>query len=361
MILQKVFSYDELSEKVHAHDGRVFFLSGKTFELANIKEKLGLEDASYARFSGFSENPSLDDLVLALKVFRESNASLIVALGGGTAIDLAKLVKYYACTELDGDEVEPPLPEKSESVELIAIPSTFGTGSESTHFAVLYIKGKKFSVADSSMLPTGYLLDCQLALTLPRTVKGSACLDALCQAIESYWSVSASASSKELAGSAISMIIDNFREYLEGDIEASKQIAIAANLAGQAINITKTTAAHALSYALTSFYGVPHGHAVALCIKNMFNANMSKAKENRFDECCATMEEIYTLLNVHDGNEASQLIYDYMYISGLFPNLSDYRVLSDKEVNKIVNSVNLERLKNHPVTFSPDELGNIFD
>ena len=100
--MQKVFSYDELSEKVHAHDGRVFFLSGKTFELANIKEKLGLDDASYARFSGFSENPSLDDLVLALKVFRESNASLIVALGGGTAIDLAKLVKYYASTKVTG-------------------------------------------------------------------------------------------------------------------------------------------------------------------------------------------------------------------------------------------------------------------
>lgn len=360
--MQKVFSYDELSEKIHAHDGRVFFVSGKTFELTNIKEKLKLEEnSSYVRFSKFSENPNLDDLILALDAFRQSKASMIVALGGGTAIDLAKLVKYYSQTYLCGDEVEPVNPGRSDPIYLLAIPSTFGTGSESTHFAVLYIQGKKFSIADSTMMPDGYLLDSKLAATLPKKVKGSACLDALCQAIESYWSVDATKSSKEIAQSAISLIIANFKEYLTGDREASEKVALAANLAGQAINLTKTTAAHALSYALTSRYGIPHGHAVALCIKNMFNANMLKAQKNNLSDCCIAMEEIYSLLNVKNGSEASTLIYELMEFSGLFPSLSDYKQLTMQEVSDIVDSVNLERLSNHPVSFSSDELKRIFD
>jgi len=361
--LQEVLSYDELSKKVHAAHGRVFFVSGKTFELSDIESKLQLaQNPNYTRFANFEENPNLEDLVNALDMFRKSKASIIIALGGGTAIDLAKLIKYYSETDIDRYAMEPIISSPLySSIEMVAIPSTFGTGSESTHFAVLYIQGKKFSIADDIMLPDSYLLDSTLSYTLPGKVKGSACLDALCQAIESYWSVSATLDSRKLAREAISLIVDNYDLYLKGDVSASANIAIAANLSGKAINKTKTTAAHALSYALTSFYGIAHGHAVALCIKNMFNVNMDKARDEGNQECCSSMLDIYSLLKVCDGTEASKLIGKYMEVSGLLSRLSDCKKLSPADVKKIVTSVNLERLNNHPVSLTTSDMVKLFD
>ncbi|MGF1765629.1 phosphonoacetaldehyde reductase [Aliivibrio kagoshimensis] len=360
--MQQEISYNELSEKIHGHDGHVFFVSGKTFELANISRRLSLGNhTSYVRFSDFTENPSLEDLIKAKDAFVKCDSTLIIAIGGGSAIDLAKLVKYYAKTSLDGNEIAPPKVIDIGSIELVVIPSTFGTGSESTHFAVLYINGQKHSVAHESILPDIYLLDGSLSDTLPRKVKGSACLDALSQAVESYWSVASTMESKRFAKEAIIIIRKNLSKYLLGDVSVSNELSIAANLAGKAINITKTTAAHALSYTLTAKYNIPHGHAVALCIKNMFEANMGSATRDGLVDLKILMNELYSFLNVSNGKEASDLFSDYMIAAGLEPCLSGCVSLSEAETENLINSVNTERLSNHPVNFSMDEIKLIFD
>lgn len=354
-------SYHEFSEKIHDHDGHVFFISGKTFDIINIPQRLSLTpNCTFTRFSDFTENPTLEELVKAKEAFLKSGASLIVAVGGGSAIDLAKLVKHYAYTPITGTETEPPLSIEGPAIELLVIPTTFGTGSEATHFAVLYINSTKYSIANQSILPDSCLIDGSLSTTLPIKTKGAASLDALAQAIESYWSVSATDESRQYAQEAIELIKSYLPAYLSGDIEASNHIANASYLAGKAINITKTTAAHALSYTLTAQYNIPHGHAVALCIKKMFDLNMQKAAKNDMKELVRTMENIYSYLGVKNGKEADALFHEYMVISELFPNLTACITLTDIELNKIVNSVNLERLKNHPVSFSLDEIKTLF-
>jgi len=360
--VQKEYTYAELSQKIHDLNGHVFFVSGKSYDRTKIIQKLKISAiaSNVDRFSDFTENPTLDEVVQGVIQYQQSNAKMIIALGGGTAIDIAKLIKHYSQIEFDIDEPLDRPPKVVDSlldISLIAIPTTFGTGSESTHFAVLYVKGQKFSIAEHSVLPNGYLLDSQFAKTMPVTVKGAALLDALCQAIESFWNKNRTKQSVCYAKEAITMIVRHFKTYMQDDNNIGNiQIAKATNLAGKAINITKTTAPHALSYTLTSNHNVSHGHAVAICLRNMFEINENKAKLSNDINTSSIMNELYELLNVEDADGSKSLINEFLKISKLETQIEKLGVISSKEVNLIVDNVNLERLENHPVKLSSDDL-----
>jgi alcohol dehydrogenase class IV len=356
--MQVELDYNELSQMIRNQNGRVFFVSGKSFEKTNILKKLNLVELSesVARFSQFTENPSIKEVMEGVIQFKESRANIIIAVGGGTAMDLAKLIKYYSNFSFLGNEDCPPLVnDVNQNLQLVAIPTTFGTGSESTHFAVLYVNGKKYSVADKLITPNYYLLDSELAISLPKHVKASACLDALCQAIESYWSVGSTTESKKFAINAIETISKNYESYLsEKETESAKNIAVAANLAGQAINITKTTAPHAISYTLTSKFNIPHGHAVALCIREFFRINLESCNSNSVVK--ADMAEIFNALCVNDAEGAKSKVNFYMQLGGLENSNKKLGVLEEESLETIVNNVNIERLKNHPIELKTSDI-----
>lgn len=110
-------------------------------------------------------------------------------------------------------------------------------------------------------------------------------MDALCQGIESWWSVNSTEESYEYSRKAIELIMQNWEQYIfENDAEAAANIMLGANYSGRAINITQTTAAHAMSYKITSLYGIPHGHAVAICLPELWKYmidNMDKCIDKR--------------------------------------------------------------------------------
>lgn len=358
--VQTQITYADLLKKIQSHKNRVFFVSAKSYNRSNIETKLSIyaNDIIVTRFSQFDENPTFEEVMQGVKLFKQAKTQLIIALGGGTAIDLAKLIKYYAYNELDGTEIVPPKPiTNNTDIELVAIPTTFGTGSESTHFAVLYINANKFSIAASDILPNSYILDSSYALTLPLQTKGCACLDALCQAIESYWSISRTTQSCIYAKDAIRKIIKYYEIYISSPTtESIVAIADAANLAGRAINITKTTAPHALSYTLTSKFNVAHGHAVALCIRNMFEINTKKIKVVKHILDQDIMNELYKILNVKNGQEAKALINYFMQLSNLATKFIDVGLYKSEDIALVVNNVNLERLENHPVPLQEIDL-----
>ncbi len=357
--MQQAITYELLSKKL-INAKSVLLVSGKSLEKTGFLNKLKqLENTRFTRFSNFSENPTFEEVIEGVEVFKASEANLILAVGGGTAIDLAKLIKYYANIDISADETSPPVNNDVISDELITVPTTFGTGSEATHFAVLYVQGKKFSVADSSILPNSYLIDESLADSLPLHVKASACLDALCQAIESYWSLAATSESCKYAIKAIKDISQNIEPYLGQNKESSrvaKSIAEAAHLAGKAINISKTTAPHAISYTLTSKFNVPHGHAVTLCLRNMFAINEKKSKNGGL---ITKLNEIYAVLGVNGAIEARDLLNNYMAMGGLETSLQKLGVITNEDINLVVQGVNIERLGNHPVELSQDDLISI--
>lgn len=167
-----------------------------------------------------------------------------IAVGGGTAIDTAKLVRG----------LEEPLPP------FLAVPTTAGTGAETTRFAVYYDHGVKKSADDVRYLPTDQILIPEFTSTQSPYQRASTEFDAYAQAVESLWAVGGTDESRAYARKAL-------------DLMAAGEQMLGSYWAGRAIDISRTTAAHALSYYMTANYGIPHGHAVYMMFPYVCKAN----------------------------------------------------------------------------------------
>ena len=303
-------------------------------------------------FSQFQPNPLYENVKDGIKTFRENRCDSIVAIGGGSAIDTAKCIKLFEPMENELDFIEQKYVKTD--VPLIAIPTTCGTGSEATRFAVIYYQGVKQSINSTMIIPDKVILYSELIKTLPDYQKKATMLDALSQAIESYWSVNSTDESKEYSERAIPLILDNYQAYLKNDAEAIKNMQKAAYYAGQAINISQTTAAHAMSYKITSLYHIPHGHAVALCLMPIWKYMLSEEAEvidpRGKEYYCEVMKEINDLLN--NGLNTYVEIYESLNINREFGSKDDLEIL--------VKSVNPTRMKNHPVKLDEERIRKIY-
>lgn len=289
----------------------------------------------HLRFSAFTENPKHEDVLGGVALFKESGCDGILAIGGGSAMDTAKGIKLFA-----GDL----------SVKLIAVPTTAGTGSESTRYAVIYKNGEKQSVTHDGIVPNCAILDAELLYTLPLYQKKCTALDALCQAIEALWSVNATEQSDEIALKSVRMMMLNLAPYLENinDLAAAQAVMQAANLSGQALNVTQTTAPHAMSYKLTSLYKLPHGHAVAICLPKVWRY-MAENSALRFPKIAGA-------LGYPD---------DFSAIDGFEKMLADMQIEApalscEAELLTLVSSVNKDRLQNNPLCLSQEAIETIY-
>ncbi len=348
-------------ETQQAH--RVFVVTGRaSFEksgAAGVVEKC-LNRVRWTRFSDFAVNPSLEDALAGIDQFRQLNPDLVVAIGGGSVMDMAKLIKTLAPhQERDFVRIVKTSRVTEPSVPMVAIPTTAGTGSEATHFAVAYIKKHKFSLAHRNLLPEQVILDAGLTLTASFYQKAASGMDALCQAVESYWSRNSTPESRNHAARAITLILPAIEMVAhDKNIAAHQDMIMGSHLAGRAINITKTTAPHALSYALTTHHGLPHGHAVALVLGNFFKINGELARmvpgaEERFGT-------LHNLLGCRDAKGCSEDWYARMHRLGLSTDMAAMGLLDPKNQNRILDNVNLERLGNHPVPLERDHLARAF-
>ncbi len=176
----------------------------------------------YVRFGNFTPNPDTKELDEALKLFGSRRFDAIVAIGGGSAMDIAKCIKFSI-----GD------------IPLLAMPTTAGSGSEATTFAVIYKNGIKQSIESNKIIPDIVYFDSSVLRTLPLYQKKSTILDALCHCIESYWSVNSTDESKVYAKEGMKLILSNIEAYISGDDDANPVLQKASYLAGMAINISK--------------------------------------------------------------------------------------------------------------------------
>ncbi|NLL91132.1 MAG: phosphonoacetaldehyde reductase [Ruminococcaceae bacterium] len=279
------------------------------------------------RFSDFTSNPIYEDIQSGVKVLRNNKCDFIVAVGGGSSIDTAKAIKYHYGINLP----------------IIAVPTTSGTGSEATKFAVIYKDGEKMSITDEALLPEYVVLQADLLKTLPLYQKKCTMLDALCQAIESWWSKRATQISIQYSREAISLIINNMESYLLNDDDGNAKMLLASNLAGKSINITTTTAPHAMSYKLTSLYGLPHGHSVAICLPKVW-------------EQMGNFDDIAIALGKKNHLEAVMFFEEILHKLKILPPQN--AKMEDLEI--LTNSVNIERLNNNPVQFDKDIIKKLY-
>lgn len=344
----------------HKVDKLKALLEGKKFLLVHSASYERLEIKSFfdalphAEFTGFTPNPKYEEVLEGVKLCRQERCTSVVAVGGGSAIDVAKCIKLFSSMEPGISYVEQPM--KDNGISLIAVPTTAGTGSESTHFAVIYVDGEKYSVSHDSILPSAIVLDPDVLRGLPIYQKKCTMIDALSHAIESWWSIRSTKESEKYSQKAILLICENWEPYIFEDRSSGAvssvyiKIQEAANLAGHAINITTTTAPHAMSYMLTSLYGIPHGHAVALCLPEVWNYMISHTQL-----CVDARGEKYLKNTLRQISEYIDINY--------FKNMTERLGLSkprsknkSSDVKYLSESVNLDRLKNNPTFIDSDAM-----
>lgn len=343
-----------LSEILESLQPKKIFLVTKTSynksgASVTIDPLLKKYDVTY--FDCFSSNPKIEEVEEGLKKFK-NNTDLVIAVGGGSTIDTAKLINIMAANE-GGTISALPSEIKKEGKPFIVIPTTAGSGSEATKYVVVYYKKKKYSVAHDFLLPTYSIIDPKLTSSMPKKTVAASGMDALSQAIEAYWSVNSTTESKLLSKQAIELILDNFNEAVNNPSkEARVAMMKAANLAGKAINIAKTTASHALAYSITSHFGVLHGHAVGLTLGSMLEFNYNIIQKDCADDrgvqyVQKTIMELCDILGVKGIAEAKEKIRKLMVEIGLETKPSELGI-GDEEFKIIRNNINLERLKNNP-------------
>ena len=206
----------------------------------------------------------------------------LVAFGGGTVIDFAKVV---ACEIAD-------LADGAAFPSIIAIPTVVGSGSERTPFASVWTLAGKHSVEHPQLRPAAVILIPALATSVPRDLAAISALDALSHALEAIWNRNASPTSDRFAAAALPVLADGLDRLANAkgaiDLETVGRLMTGASLAGEAIALTRTALAHSISYPLTTELRVPHGLASAFALAEI--ARFNQGADARFDVIAHALE-----------------------------------------------------------------------
>jgi len=374
IVLGKKNLKEELKSFFQEHSfQRIFLVAGSSFsklpigkELQELFSELGI---AFYHFSDFRANPRLEEVEEGIQAFSAFRGDSILAVGGGSALDTAKCIKLFT-----GLSKEKPYPEQEfqeNGIPLLVHPTTAGTGSESTPFAVIYQDGEKCSVEHESIYPKYRIEDSRSLRSLSLYQKKATLLDALSHAMEAIWSKYSNEDSRAYGQKAISLILMNYKAYLslenekdaknlggavalEGPSEqVLEDVAEAANLAGKAIAVTKTTAGHALSYKLGSIYQLPHGLATAMVNRALYPF-MCREKNRMTDpENLLFLAKCFSAETEEEGAKRYREILEDLEI---LPTLS----VKEGDLENLVAAVNPERLSNHPIALREEDIGLLY-
>jgi len=255
--------------------------------VAGVVERLKKEQINFALFQDVEANPSAVVMEQGFNLFQNEACDSLLALGGGSSIDTAKaigILKNNGGRIIDYEGVGKV---KKRIPWMVAIPTTYGSGSEVTSFAVVTDKTRNFKAAIGSplVIPDVALVDPELMVTLPYKIAASVGLDALCHAVESYCSKKATPFSEMLALKAIRLISENISRAVESDndIEATFNMAISSTMAGMAFSLSRLGLVHAMSHPLGGFYDIPHGLANAFLLPYVMEYNVEAAPDKYAD------------------------------------------------------------------------------
>lgn len=310
-------------------------------------------------FVGFSSNPSLASACAAAALAWEFRPSVIVGLGGGSAMDVAKAARTLptdmaAAHEMMRSRYSPPrIQERPETPTVIAVPTLSGSGAEVTQFATLFDGGRKVSVDNALVRPDIAIINPKLAATAPHLPTSAAILDALCHAVESTWSRSATIVSWGHSEKALQHLAP-VRWKTDGaySLDDRYMVAEGALSAGLAINLTRTTAAHAAAYMLTTSYGIPHGVACALNMQWVARINLTASA--MAPEAVATVEGSLDLVMT----DLPEYFRHRLFSAGWPARLRDYGVDRGHLSALASDATHQARMRNNPVDLTAADVEN---
>ena len=360
MIITPENNYKGLDEWLEGKKKVLLVCDGSIRFLEDFNKKLNNLTTPIVRFSDFQPNPLYESVVKGVEVFRTETCDSIIAVGGGSAIDVAKCIKLYS--NLPGNGTEGSWLKAEiipNDISFLAMPTTAGTGSEATRYAVIYYEGAKQSITSESFIPETVLMDPNALKTLPLYQKKATMCDALCHAIESFWSVNSTDESKKYSRAAIQGVIEHMDGYLNNTEEGRAGMLRAANTAGKAINITQTTAGHAMCYKITSLFGSAHGHAAILCDRVLFPwmiENTDKCIDPRGEEYLKqTLDGIGVAMGCTDAKSGADKLIEIFERLGL-----EIPEASAEHYEELKTSVNPVRLKNHPIALNVETIDKLY-
>jgi len=281
-------------------------------------------------------NPDFDMLAESCTLFvgAQPVPEVIVALGGGSVIDAAKVV---ASGGNGFDAVKRYLEDGSgedtlTSIPIIAIPTTAGTGSEVTSWGSVWDTdaGRKYSLSRRSLYATDALIDPELMVGMPRELTISTALDALSHSLESIWNVNGNPVSTNYAVNAATEILDILPELVDdlGNLDLRVRIARAATFAGLAFSNTKTALAHSISYPITLRHGTPHGFACSFSLPMVMRSVIGAS-----DTCDAGLRRIFG----SDLPAGADRLEEFLVNLGVSVDKADYGI-DDGEWRELIKS-----------------------
>ena len=297
---------------------------------ADALENAGISVDTYTETEG---NPSVETVDKAAAAFKESGADFIIALGGGSPMDVAKavgvVVKYGgSITEYEGGGKVP-----GDIIPLIAIPTTAGTGSEVTAFSVItdHSRNYKLTVFSYKLIPSYAILDPELLTTAPVSVAAACGIDAMVHALEAYISKDASSFTDAMAEKALELIGKNIRKYVadRSDIQAAENMLMGSLFAGIAFSWARLGDVHAMSHPVSAFFNVPHGVANAILLPTIVEYN-ALADNGKYLKIYNYISRTPVLENEFEPLMLVELLKNLNAQLGIPASLSEVGVTADK-------------------------------
>ncbi len=338
----------DLSEKHRAFiiTDKPLYELGITKKIENVLEQMGIK---YDIFYDVEPDPCLATVNRGLALMNKFNPDVIISVGGGSPMDAAKvmwLMYEHPDVEFEGIATRfmdirkrvYDLPELGKKAMMVAIPTTSGTGSEVTPFAVVTDEktGIKYPLADYALTPNMAIVDPELVLNMPKSLTAFGGIDALTHALEAYVSIYSTEFTSGLALKAIGLLFEYLPSaYHNGakDVKAREKVHYAATIAGMAFANAFLGICHSLAHKLGSSFHVPHGLANALMISHVIRYNATDAPFK---------QAIFPQYKYPNAKFRYAQIADYLHLGG---------ITEDEKVEKLVQAVeNLKREVNIPMT-----------
>lgn len=341
---------------------KIILVCGEHFKqsavFGNLKQNLAKNGAKVFVYEGKIAKSDFETINALIDFCRTNVFDLIVAVGGGTILDTAKCAAILSTNE---GLVEDYLVSKTrqlqvKSIPFLAVPTTAGTGSEVTPWAVVWDYGnyEKYSLASPLMFPYLALVDSSLTDELPAKVTAETGMDALAQAVEAYWSKFHNPVSDEYALKAIKLVMDNLALAVNLPTpEARDWMAKASLLAGLAFSNTKTTICHSVSYPITIHRGIAHGQAVSVTLPAFIRYSLPVMEGRE--------KPLLEALGADNIEMAAQKVETLMKEINLAAKLSELGIKKEDIPTIVAEGYNPDRANNAPRVPTPDELKLILE
>ena len=307
------------------------------------------------------EMPEISELKFLIKKINNINPDLIIALGGGCVIDYAKLANtLYDTKNLEKKIIKNKLKLKSKKTQILAIPTTAGSGAEVTKFSVIYINKIKYSVENNLLKPDFYSLIPKLVINSPKIIRASSGFDAIAQAVESIFSKKGNSDSLKYSSKSLKLSIKIFLEFVNNpSLYNSDRMLRAANFSGKAINISRTNAPHAFSYLFSSKYKILHGIAVSIFFIEIINLYYSAAVKEGHAILLKKFNVFFNLIKQNNIIEFNNLFQSLFLKSGIKKYLHKYlKNITYRDCFDFY--VNPRRIKNSPIKIRKKDVSHLY-